>query len=187
MALRDVNLMPGAVLQRRLILRHALVWGVTYGAVVALLLAAYLATMQGVASKRRSPMSEEEVRRRIAVTIGQIEQKKEEAERLAFVQDLSRSFGPADVLSHLASIMDPKTWLVSLSTTRDSERGSLLTMQGRAISNARLGATIRAFTTDPMMHDVALGNSSEIRQPSRHGGDVEQLVQFAIEARIKDE
>lgn len=120
MALRDVNLVPESILQRRYLLRHGVGWALAYGLLVAVLLGAYLAYTQATVAKHRVPGSEKEVRQRLADTIAEIEGKKDELDRLALVRHVSRPFGTAEILGRLAEIMDPMTWLTEISVETDA-------------------------------------------------------------------
>ncbi len=92
MALRDINLVPAAVLQRRYLSRHAVAWGLAYGLCAAMLVGAYVWSTSGIIARRRAPVREEEVRKRLAATIAEIVSKQEDIERLEFVRDLVSPF-----------------------------------------------------------------------------------------------
>jgi len=188
MALRDVNLVPDDLLQQRIVLRHGLGWAISAAVIVVLLLGIYTVTMRTISAQRRSPISEQEVRKRIALTITEIEAKKEEIERLAFVRNVAGTFRMADILDRLTERLDPKVWLANLSIRSAPENSYEVMMQGRAFSNTRLGASIRALTDDPLVNNVALRSSNEIQNPIRgEHGMPPRIVKFSIQARIAGE
>jgi len=187
MALRDINLVPENVLQRRYGVRHAIGWCLAYGLLIVLLLSGYFAYTHRVVTKRRVPTSESEVRKRLAATIADIEVRKQDIERLAFVRHISQPFGTAEILGRLAQIMDPKTWLTTCSVSAGEGGAPLLVMQGLAFSNARLGATMRALAEDDHFEDLVLKNSSEVKMSLDMPGVPENIIQFHIEATVVTE
>lgn len=183
MAVRDVNLVPEPVLQRRYARRHATGWAVAYGLVITALLGGYFVHTQGVIARRRHATSEDDVRKRLAGAVAEIETRKRELERLAFVREVSHPVGPVATLGRLAAAMDPGTWLTHLSLTIAPGTDTGLTMEGRALSNASLGAMIRGLSESDSFTDVVLGSSSELRGRGSGEETPDTVVQFRVRAK----
>ena len=138
MALRDVNLVPEPVLQRRYMIRRVAAWGLAYLLVLGSCVGAYVGYTKGVLARRSPPTNEAQERKRLAATIVEIREKTEELERLAFVRRVSRAVKVTPVLGRLAEIMDPKTWLTHLSLQAHEDSVATLVLSGLSISNAKL-------------------------------------------------
>ena len=187
MALRDVNLVPQSIIQRRYAKRHLVGWAVAYGLLIVLLAGGHLLYTRSVIAKRRHAAGEEEMRRRLAGAIAEIEDKKEELARLAFVREIVCPVSAAEVLGRLAEAMAPQTWLTQLSLTGASGEDMILSMEGTAFSNSSLGAMVRGLSESDSFRDVILGGSSE-RTVTKSGSNVpETVVQFRVKARAVSE
>lgn len=184
MALRNINLVPDAVLQRRLLIRHAVGWGLVYGLVIAILVGGHLSYTHRTMPTCIRHTTEEQARRQVAQIISEIDHKNQEIERLAFVRHVSYAFGASEILGRLADIMDSKTWLSKVSLRATPDGAYALEMKGLAYSNARLGATIRALTVDAHFEDVVFRDAVDVKQMTTADGAPENLVQFKMEARV---
>ena len=185
MALRDVNLVPEPVLQKRYLNRHLAAWGVACLLLAGVVMGAYIGYTRGILARRRPTIDEEQVRKRLALTITDIHAKTEELERLAFVRQASRPGEAPQVLSRLAAIMDPQIWLTDLSLQARELSGSTLLLNGLSVSNATLGALIKQLNDDPMFDNVVLKHATET--PGATGSDerLTNLIQFTIEAETQ--
>ena len=97
------------------------------------------------------------------------------------------AFGTSEILGRLADIMDPKTWLTKVSLRATEEETYTLMMKGLSYSNARLGTTIRALTTDDYFEDVVFKDAVDVKQSTRTSGAPESIVQFTMEATVRAE
>jgi hypothetical protein len=183
MAVREVNLVPDAVLQRRYMQRHGVGWAMAYGLVIALIFGGSMVIRRHVTAKGRSPADEADVRKRLATTIAEIETKKEGFARLTFVREISCPVGVAQVLGRVGEAMDAATWLTHLSVTdpRGAERE--LALEGLARSNTHLGATIDALARNGAFRDVVLGNATEVAGTRVGEKAPEPLVRFSARAK----
>lgn len=184
MALRDINLVPEPFLLKRLLLRHAVIWGVVYSIAAAILVASYVHYMSSAMPKRTAAISEEQARRQLARIITEINIKNEEIERLAFVRHVSIAFGTSEIMGRLAEIMDAKTWLTKISLHDNKDETYRIVIAGLSYSNARLGSTIRSLTADPYFEDVVLRDTVEVKSNREISGTSERIVQFTVEARV---
>ena len=185
MALRDINLLPESLLQRRLLVRHALLWAVAYGLAVTILVTGYLFYTRTAIPQTKGPVNEEQARKQLALTITEINGKNEEIERLEFVRHVSFSIGTSEILGQLASVLDAKTWLTKISLIDNQDETYLLTMKGLSYSNAKLGNTLRVLTADPYFEDVILRDTVDVN-PSTASQDMpKSIVQFTMDAKVK--
>lgn len=182
MALRDVNLVPPSVLERRYLARHGIGWAIAFGLLLALVLGGHTAYTRGVLRRRLSPTSEAQVRERLAAVIAGIHAKKEDLDRLASVRQVSRPIGAADVVGRLAARLDPGTWLTHLSLTTRAAGDTAIVMRGLALSNANLGAMIRSLTQSGNFRNVVLRDSSEVTRGLDAMAGPGHVVQFSVHA-----
>ena len=121
MALRDVNLIPGEILERRSLIRHLLLW-LTALVVVAGLTVAIRGyqnrVVYGETQNRQGALKDQAAA--LAKLVGEIgkEQKElglahREQMRLGALIEQRRSY--ASVLAKLADVMNDETWLQQLS------------------------------------------------------------------------
>jgi Tfp pilus assembly protein PilN len=182
MAVRNVNLVPDELLQRRYAVRHGVGWAIAYALVIALLAGAYLLSVQrGV--PRRHRLSEREVNARLATAVAQIETRKAELARLAFVRDVTCPLGPAETVGQLAELLAEDGWLTRLELELNVLNGNVLTLEGLAYSNARLGGIVNRLNESDTFQDIVLGRSSEQQTFSGNDRPPRRVVQFQITAK----
>jgi Tfp pilus assembly protein PilN len=183
MAIREVNLVPDALLHRRYFRRHAVGWAVAYGAAVALLLGASIAFLQRLTALGRTTGNEAEIRKRLVATIATIEERKEGFARLAFVREISCPVGVAQVLGRLAETMDPGTWLTHLTLTVPQGSEMEVGLDGLARSNSQLGTTVNALAKSEAFRDVVLGNATEVNASQYGVKSSNTLIRFSARAK----
>ena len=186
MALRDINLVPETVLNRRYLVRHGVGWVAAYALVAVSVLCLYSYQLCSMNTSQKTELTEAMIYRRIATTIAEIEQKTDSLESVAAVHRLSSPVGAADMVSHLAAAMGPKAWLTSMQIQTDDKRGTEITMAGLAHSNTELGALIQELSSDGMFSDVAMSNSAKVRAPVDAKRLPPFLVRFNIRANIPE-
>jgi Tfp pilus assembly protein PilN len=184
MALRDINLLPAAALERRLLLRHAVAWGLVYGLALAVIIGGHLGYAKWAMPERTHSITDKQARTQLAEIISEIDRKNEEIERLAFVRHVSFAFETSEILGCLADIMDPKTWLTKVSLRATAEGAYALNIKGLAYSNARRGTTIRALTTDPHFENVVFKDAVDVKPTITADDAPEHIVQFTVEAQV---
>lgn len=187
MALRDVNLVPEPVLLRRYVVRHLYAWVGAFVLLIALLASGYYFYTRGILARRGSDVSQDQVRKSLAVTIAEIQRKTVELERLAFVRQATRPGEAPQVLARLAEVMDPNLWLTDLTLEAREESGSLLQMNGLSVSNATLSTLIGRLNGDPMFKDMVLKNAVETLGVTSPEGAPTNLIHFMIEAETRTE
>ena len=187
MALRDVNLVPAHVLHGRYVARHVAAWGLAYLLLIGSCVGAYVGYTQGVLARRSPPTSEAQVRKRLAATIVEVQEKMAEVERLAFVRRVSRPWEVTHLLDRLVAGMDLQTWLTDLSLQAHDDSGASLVLTGLSVSNAKLGSLLGQLTKDPMFGNVVLKSAAEARGPSGSDDQPSNLIVFTIQAEIHGE
>jgi len=183
MALRDVNMVPDEVLNRRYAGRHLAAWGVCYLLTLGFAAAGYATYVRTSVAQHPPAMDEQQVRRQLASTIIGIQQKKDDLERLALARRVAGVATAPRALTRLAEIMDPAMWLTDLTFQAGKETRAGLLFNGRSVSHARLGAFVRQLGGDRMFRNVALRNATQL-QGSSAANEPSNTVQFTVSADI---
>lgn len=186
MALRDVNLVPEAVLQRRYLLRHASLWALAGLTVMGTLAGAYAFYTRAVLTRREPRVSEAEARRLLSEMVADIDGKMQQLEHLAYVRRVSRPGCAARALDGLAAAMDPQTWLTGLSLNMHSNSTASVVASGLAGSNAKLGSLIGKLSGTGRFRNVVLMNASEASDSSSSDGAPVRVVAFTVQAEFED-
>lgn len=185
MALRQINLVPEAILQRRYAARHAFGWSVVYGLVLIALLGGYFLYGHRRISQRAGQLSERELRRCLETTVTDIETKKSELEQLAFIRDIGYTADTAGILGALADLVASDAWLTHLSLDMASSLEHVVIMEGFTHSNSSLGAIMRGISDSEQFVDVVLGSSSEEEIQAADESESQYVVKFRISAKTK--
>jgi Tfp pilus assembly protein PilN len=187
MALRDVNLVPEALLERRRARRHLAIWGLAALSLLVCCAGGYVGYTQIAFTRLSSRTNEAQERRRLAATVREIREKTEELERLAFVRRVSRAASVTPVLNRLAEILDPQTWLTQFALQMNDSAGARLSLSGVCESNTRLGALIGQLTGEPMFRNVTLKSAAEAAGATGAGDRATNAVLFTIQTDIREE
>ena len=116
MALRDVNLLPAALLYKRSLVRHACAWSLAYLLLLGIVGGAAVGYTGKTVPRQGASVNEEQVRKQIAAVLADIQRKKEALEQLTFVRQAERRGAITQVLkrpSFSASSICPDKSLVS--------------------------------------------------------------------------
>lgn len=189
MALRDINLIPGEILERRSLIRRLLLWSSILVVVAALMMAAYVyqnRMVYGETQNRRGALKNlTAALTRIAGDIRK-EQKelnlvRREQIQLAALIEQRRSY--SSVLAKLADVMNDQTWLSQLAFNTAPDRTLHLSLMGFSHSHETLGTFIQRLSGESMFRRVVLKSAQESQNPL----SVSAPVQFQIEFDIAKE
>jgi Tfp pilus assembly protein PilN len=189
MALRDINLIPGEILERRSLIRHLLLWLGSLVVVAALIMAAHGYQNRMVSGETQNRQG---VRKDLAAvlsrTVGDIRKEqqalnlalREQAQLVALIEQ-RRSY--SSVLAKLADVMNDQTWLQQLAFNTAQDRTLHLGLAGFSHSHETLGTFIQRLSAEPMFRLVVLKSAQESAD-KRSGA---APVQFQIECDIAKE
>jgi len=189
MALRDINLIPGEILERRSLIRHLFLWLASLVVVIALILAARGYANRLVSGDAQSRQGDiKALAAALTTRIGDIAKEQKalnlahrEQVQLAALMGQRRSFAP--VLAQLADVMNDQTWLQQLAFHTTPDRTVHLRLMGFSSSHETLGTFIQGLTGAPMFRQVVLKSSQEAKAQSSGPA----LVEFHIECDVAKE
>jgi len=186
MALRDVNLIPDEILERRSLIRHLLLWFSILIVTVALILAANGYQKRMVYGKTQNRQGAIKDLSTALTKIGgdilkaQKEMNLARRERVQLVALIEERRSYSSVLAKLADVMNDQTWLQQLAFDAAEDRTLKLTLMGFSRSHESLGTFIQRLSGEPMFRRVVL--KSALESKDQLSGAVP--VQFQIECDI---
>lgn len=196
MALRDINLIPADILDRRYLLRHLGFWAACMLISIFFLCGFYFYQEKVVLAKERPMATLEGIRMNLGTRIEEIKGVQDELERLELQQSvlktITRNQSFSRVLYTLSDIMNEKTWLNQLTIDQakgkdgDEEDVTRLKLMGLSLSNAALGDFVNQLSVEPLFRKVILKYARETITPlSRQERDESiRVVEFQIECNI---
>lgn len=187
MALRDVNLVPSALLERRYMLRHGVAWVAAFALLAVVLLAAYSVRFRVAVRKGGDYGSEEATRQELMFKIAEIRKKTANLEQLHVIREITRSIGSSEMLRRLAQDMDPHVWLTQLTIAAKSDKSATLLLSGQSRSHAHLGALMKALTDSGHFTGVLLEEAAEVPGAGAHSETPKSTVQFRISMNMATE
>ncbi len=189
MALREVNLVPEAVLTGIRVKRHMLLWlGILLLGVV-LVAAVFGSAMYRMAARRRpSSRNTTEMEAGIRTVLSHVQGVQDELEALSFIDRISARQSYADVMYTLSALMSTNTWLVELRLNDRGDRSGSkqAIMNGYALSNAEAGMLVSQFSNEPLFSSVDLKSAEGRDVADAAEGDhlPDRLVYFQIECVV---
>jgi Tfp pilus assembly protein PilN len=189
MALRDINLIPGEILERRSLIRHLLLWAGSLVVVAALIMVTH-----GYQNRMRSGETQnrqgaiKDLAAAFTRIVGDIRKEQNELNlarreqvQLAALIEQRRSY--SSVLAKLSDVMNDETWLQQLAFHTAQDRTVHLGLTGFSRSHDTLGIFIQRLSGEPMFRLVVLKSAQESEnQLSRSAA-----VQFQIDCDIAKE
>ncbi|MCX5823927.1 MAG: PilN domain-containing protein [Deltaproteobacteria bacterium] len=189
MALRDINLIPDEILERRSLIRHLLLWLSILVVVAALIMAArgYQNRMvYGETQNRQGAIKD--LAAALTRTVGDIRKEqmalnlaRREQVQLSALIEQRRSY--SSVLAKLVDVMNDQTWLQQLAFNTTQDRTLHLSLMGFSHSHEALGTFIQRLSGEPMFRMVVLKSAQE--SADKLSGSAP--VQFQIECDIAKE
>jgi len=192
MALREINLIPTAILSRRQVWRHLLFWSGCLLLALAMIGGAYFYQSHLVLSKKGSRLSLNDMQTHLGMRIEEIKRIKDELERLdqqqVVLETIAKNHPYSKVLFKLVDIMNQYTWLTQLAIDGSKEKNGQigLILTGLSFSNAELGNFVDRFSNEPLFDAVQLKYAKETKMKLSKQPDAAplRLIQFGIECRI---
>ncbi|MBW2144723.1 MAG: PilN domain-containing protein [Deltaproteobacteria bacterium] len=196
MALREINLIPGDILDRRYLLRHLGFWAGCMVISLSLVFGFYFYQAKVALAKERPMTTLEDMHMNLGTRIEEIKGVQDELERLdqqqSVLKTITRNQSYSRVLHTLADIMNEDTWLRRLTIDQgkghdeDEENVTRLKLTGLSFSNEELGNFVNRLSAEPMFKRVILKFAREtITALSRQNADESmRVVEFQIECHI---
>ena len=193
MAIRDVNLLPGAMLHHHQLVRHICLWSGFLAMSLTLVFGIYLYQRHAITARKRTLMKLKAEHQELGAKIEEIKQIQEElqnlAEKQAVLDQIAGNQPYSELLMRIAEIMNEHTWLTQLvierhtnTEDRDDDRMKLK-VTGYSHSNEDLGDFLIQLSTEPLFQGVVLNYAKEVTE--RHSkdrmGPAMSLVEFQID------
>ena len=189
MAVRDINLIPGEILERRSLIRHLLLWLSSLVVVAALIMATHGYQNRMVSGETENRQGAgKDLAAAFTSTLGNI-QKEQKALDLARREQvhlftlIEQRLSYSSVLAKLADVMNDQTWLQQLAFNTAQDRTLHLGLIGFSHSHETLGTFIQRLSGEPMFRLVVLKSAQE--SADKLSGFAP--VQFQIECDIAKE
>ena len=189
MALRDINLIPGQILERRSLIRHLLLWAGSLVAVAALIMVTHgyqNRRLSGETQNRQGAIKD--LAAALTRIVGDIRKEQNELNlarreqvQLAALIEQRRSY--SSVLAKLSDVMNDETWLQQLAFNTAQDRTVHLGLTGFSHSHDTLGIFIQRLSGEPMFRRVVLKSAQESKD--RLAGSAP--VQFQVECDLAKE
>ena len=187
MALRDINLIPSNILDRKEIRRHLIFWSVCLGVLLSPVFGFYMYGT-GVASTQKRPTANmADIDRNLNRQVARIKQIRQALDTLSQQEaDLKTVLKPAvfsEILYKLIGTMDGLTWLQTLKIHRQSSPTESIQLRvvGYAASNRALGNFLNRLSSDPEIDSVVLKYAKEPSVQKSTGTDTKQISRIAFE------
>jgi len=192
MALRDISLIPPAVIERRYLRRHLGFWAGCLIVWLTLAAGVYFYLSLSLSAEAGTAAGLEETRARLEAAVKEITRIQAELDRIRGEKSILDAVASAPpyslVLWRLAQAVDSSTWLAQLVLTggRDGEAGTAVQVVGYSYSNDDLGDFLDRLAADRMFASVVLKYSREIIMTQAETADSRKsrLVQFEINCEI---
>lgn len=145
MALREINLIPAGVLQRRGVVRHVCFWGACLFVCLSMIFGFLLYQTRVIRAQQSALHSLDEVQKHLGERLSKIERIRTELQRLdqqrVVLENITRNRSYCQVVWKLAEVFNDETWLTRLTIDRNQEenRTIRLGLTGLSFSNATLG------------------------------------------------
>jgi len=189
MALRDINLIPGEILERRSLIRHLLLWLSSLFVVAVLIMAAHGYPNRIVSEETQNRQGAgKDLAAALTRTVGDIRKEqmelnlaRREQVQLGALIEQRRSY--SSVLAKLADVMNDQTWLQQLAFNTAQDRTLHLVLMGFSHSHENLGTFIQRLSGEPLFRLVVLKSAQESKEQLSGSAP----VQFQIECDIAKE
>lgn len=189
MAVRDINLIPGEILERRSLIRHLVLWLSSLVVVAALIMAAHgyqNRMVYGETQNRQGAIKGQAAA--LAKIVGDIKNEQKELnlarrEQVQLVALIEQRRSYSSVLAKLADVMNDQTWLRQLAFNTAQDRTLHLSLMGFSHSHEALGTFIQRLSGEPTFRQVVLKSAQESQDKLSGSAP----VQFQIECDIAKE
>ena len=189
MAVRDINLIPGEILERRSLIRHLLLWLSILVVAAALIMAAHGYQNRMMYGEAQNPQGAgKDLAAALTRIVGDIQKEQKELnlarrEQVQLVALIGERRSYSSVLAKLADTMNDQTWLQQLAFNTAKDRTLHLSLMGFSHSHEALGTFIQRLSGEPMFRLVVLKSAQESKDKLTGSAP----VQFQIECNIAKE
>ncbi|MBW1800006.1 MAG: PilN domain-containing protein [Deltaproteobacteria bacterium] len=195
MAIREVNLVPADILERRHFLRHLFFWTGCLAVLMAMIWGFHFYQAKWVFAQGRHQIDLKAMERYLALKIDGIKRMKQEIERIEQKRTaiVRLSGGPpySWILMRLTGKMNGATWLKTLAFDREEGSGLNIgvTMRGYSFENEDLGNFLNQLNADSLFDGVLLKYAREknIPLPRQVQGEPVDVIEFQIDFTISME
>jgi Tfp pilus assembly protein PilN len=192
MALREINLIPSNILDRKEIRRHLIFWSVCLGVLLSPVSGFYVYKTGVVSAQKSTTNNIVDINRRLNGQMARSKQIKQELNALSQKEaDLKTVLKPAvysEILYRLTETMDGLTWLQTLNIQRQKKPTESIQLRviGYAASNGALGNFIERLSSDPGIDGVVLKYAKEhsAQKTTKTDTKPQSLMAFEIECTI---
>lgn len=187
MALRDINLIPSNILDRKEIRRHLIFWSVCLGVLLSPVFGFYMYGTGVASTQKRATANIADIDRNLNRQVARIKQIRQALDTLSQQEaDLKTVLKPAvfsEILYKLIGTMDGLTWLQTLKIHRQSSPTESIQLRvvGYAASNRALGNFLNRLSSDPEIDSVVLKYAKEPSVQKSTGTDTKQISRIAFE------
>ena len=187
MALRDINLIPSNILDRKEIRHHLIFWSVCLGVLLSPVFGFYVYGTGVASAQKRATTNIADIDRNLNRQVARIKQIQQELNTLSQQEaDLKTVLKPAvfsEILYKLIGTMDGLTWLQTLKIHRQSSPTESIQLRvvGYAASNRALGNFLNRLSSDPEIDSVVLKYAKEPSVQKSTGTDTKQISRIAFE------
>lgn len=185
MAMRDINLIPGEILERRTLVRHLFLWSGSLVVLAFILLVLYGSLVSW--GDWKGPTANKDLKPELLKAVEDIKKEQtalnlalRERAQLGALMGKRLAFSP--VLAKLSEIMNDQTWLTQLAADKGPDGKFHLIMTGLSSSHATLGIFIQRLSGAPMFRQVVLKSA----QASELKSSGTAPVMFQIECDIAE-
>lgn len=189
MALREINLIPGEILERRGLIRHLLCWLSGLVLVSAFMMALHGYQDRIVYGEGQSQQGQQkEPSADLTRIVGDIQKEQKELdlarrEQLQLGALIEQRRPYSSILAKLSDLMNDQTWLQQLASNINQDGTLHLSLLGFSHSHEALGRFIQRLSGEPTFRQVVLKSAQETKD--RLSGSAS--VQFQIECDIAKE
>lgn len=196
MALREINLIPTEILIRRHLLRRLYFWSGCLTISLALIFGVYLYQTYVILSKKRTPVTLEDIHKNLGVRIAEIKRIQIKIDRLSrqhtVLEAITINQPYSRIFAKLADLLNENTWLTQLSIESGKNSGkengsdASLKVTGFSFSNEELGNFLNQLSNEPMFKAVVLKHALEIKkvQSEQYPHGLKKAIKFMIECNI---
>nr|WP_320015235.1 hypothetical protein [uncultured Desulfobacter sp.] len=166
MAVREINLVPGDVLEKNIRSRHLWFWGKGLILLMVGLCFAWLVQYRIVDLQKKALPPQRFTGDQVAASIKAISELQD---RITAIQEKNRSLSRmarrqmVDIIAEIAACMNDRTWLTRLSVERDREKKqiSLLVCEGMSWDHRSLGRFLDRLAQAPGIEQVVLEDAGK--------------------------
>jgi hypothetical protein len=193
MAIRETNLIPADILDKKYRNRHFFLWTGCLFLALLLIFGFYSYQIHVVLPAKRPLTTVEDMQKQLGMTIEEIKATQREIQRLSsqesFLKKLNRIQPFSKLLLKFSEIMNGQTWLTKLiidAGTEEEETLPGIEIYGLSLSNELLGNLLTRLSDEAMFRDVVLryAEESRIARSSQNREGFVKVIRFKIDCGI---